>query len=187
MKCLVSLLVIICLYLVFTYFFDLQCKVAWGFSPRNEFSDFDCHFSLSRDSLNSNIVSRSSRAHFFTEFLLLSGLAPTFWSPYTNLLIQEPVRLALYMRFLLSSSFFLELYWPFIKSCLLKFTMNGSIYRPCLGSTLRCWFLHFIANIKNVGFHSWDSREKVWADFLTRNVSKIIQDQSARVPIQVCQ
>ena len=27
-KCLFSLLVIICLYLVFTYFFDLQCKVA---------------------------------------------------------------------------------------------------------------------------------------------------------------
>ena len=74
------------------------------FSPRNEFSDFDCHFSLSRDSLNSNIVSRNSRAHFFTEFLLLSGLFPIFWSPYTNLLIQDPVRLALYMRFLLSGS-----------------------------------------------------------------------------------
>ena len=94
------------------------------FSPRNEFSDFDCHFSLSRDSLNSNIVSRSSRAHFFTEFLLLSGLVPMFWSPYTNLLIQDPVRLALYTRFLLTSSFSLN----------------------CIGRSLRlaCWSLQWM-------------------------------------------
>ena len=58
------------------------------------------------------------------------------------LMIQDPVRL--YMQFLPSSS--LSLFRPFTKTCLSKFTINGSIYWSCLGSTiLKCWFLNFIA------------------------------------------
>ena len=103
------------------------------FSPRNEFSDFYCHFSLSRDSLNSNIVSRSSRAHFFTEFLLLSGLVPIFWSPYANLLIQDPVRLALYMRFLLSSSLSLNCIGRSLRlACSQHEIVNLRIFNSCV-------------------------------------------------------
>ena len=79
----------------------MQCCLR--FNLNNEFPDFDCHFSLSRVSLNWNIVSRSSRLeHFFTEFMLLSGLVPIFLGPYASLLIQDPGRP--HMQFLPSSS-----------------------------------------------------------------------------------
>ena len=79
----------------------MQCCLR--FNLNNESPDFDCHFSLSQVSLNWNIVSRSSRLeHFFTEFMLLSGLVPIFLGPYASLLIQDPARL--HMQFLPSSS-----------------------------------------------------------------------------------
>ena len=79
----------------------MQCCLR--FNLNNEFPDFDCHFSLSRVSLNWNIVSRSSRLeHFFIEFMLLSGLVPIFLGPYASLLIQDSGRL--HMQFLPSSS-----------------------------------------------------------------------------------
>ena len=71
----------------------MQCCLR--FNLNNEFPDFDCHFSLSRVSLNWNIVSRSSRLeHFFTEFMLLSGLVPIFFRPLCESLDSRPWKAA---------------------------------------------------------------------------------------------
>ena len=92
----------------------MQCCLR--FNLNNEFPDFDCHFSLSRVSLNSNIVSRSSSLeHFFTEFMLLSELCPDNLRPLCESLDSRPWM------------YVLELYRPFVETCLLKFKINRSI------------------------------------------------------------
>ena len=99
----VSLLVMICLYLVFTYDFDLQCNVAWGLTLTTSF-------------LILTVISRCrgfpwTRISFLEEvvlstFLLSScyylNFVPIIWDPYASLLIQDPGRV--HMQFLPSSS-----------------------------------------------------------------------------------
>ena len=131
----------------------MQCCLR--FNLNNESPDFDCHFSLSRVSLNWNIVSRSSRLeHFFTEFMLSSGLVPIFWGPYASLLIQDPGRL--HMQFLFSSGLSLH----------------------CIGSSLRLahrslqWIGLFtdLALDLHWGVGSWISLQALRTLVLTREI-----------------
>ena len=98
----VSLLVMICLYLVFTYDFDLQCNVAWGLTLITSFLILTvisrCRGFPWTRILFLEVVVLST----FLLFMLSSGLVPIFWGPYASLLIQDPGRL--HMQFLLSSS-----------------------------------------------------------------------------------